>query len=381
MKQKTNILIIRNAFSYDFGGGERFPVDLAEELRSMDYSPTVLSSSKKLLNYASSKNLPHKHSWWWAKQDWSGKSLALTPIYFVWQIFLTSWYITQIIRLKPDIVHPQSKDDFIAATFAGRVLGRHVVWTDHADLKYVYQNHTVWYKNPIGKLVYRMSKWAHAVTLVSTSEASLIETALGRPLPSNYTVIHNGVKDIASQVNAVERPLKDQVIVATSRLVKAKGIGELIDAFNVVKTKHPRAKLWLVGNGPDAGIFKRQAKNYTDIVFWDHQDTPLPYVAAADIFVHPSYHEGFSISLVEAAMMEKPIIACGVGGNPEIIHDGKTGLLVNPRDSYNLAEALIYLLDNPSTAKRLAKNARAFYESDFQFDEIVKRKFIPLYEK
>jgi glycosyltransferase involved in cell wall biosynthesis len=79
-------------------------------------------------------------------------------------------------------------------------------------------------------------------------------------------------------------------------------------------------------------------------------------------------------------MLGKPIIACNVGGNPEIIHDRKTGLLVPPEDSQALLLAMRKLHEEPKLARTLGKNARTLYENNFQFDRIVTDKILPLYE-
>ena len=375
------ILIIRNAFSYDFGGGERFPVNLAVELAGHGHTPTVVSRSPKLLAFAKSSNIRHKKGWWWAQQNWSGKHLILIPCYILWQLALTLWYIQLIARMSFDVVHPQSKDDFIAATLAGRLLGKKVIWTDHADLKYVLANYSVWYKNPVGKLVYACSKLAATITLVSNSEATLIAEQLGHALPDNFTVIYNGVNDSAVPPHPRTEAEQDAfVFCATSRLVVAKGIGELIDAFTALHEKYPETVLWLVGSGPDEQKFQAQAKQNEAIRFFGHSDAPLAYVAACDAFVHPSYHEGFSLSLVEAAMLARPILACTVGGNVEIIHDQATGLLVPPRDAANLQAAMARLLTDRKLAQRLGTAARTLYEKQFNFARIVTERFVPLYE-
>lgn len=376
------ILVIRNAFTYDFGGGERFPVDLATELVTHGYQPTIVSRSPKLLDYAQSCNLPTVRGWWWQQQNWSGSRLILLPAYLIWQGLLTIWYLRLIARLQPQVIHAQSKDDFIAATIAGKLRGKRVIWTDHADLKYVYANYTVWYKNPVGKLVAWASRYADAITLVSYSEEQLIKTALGvQALPARYSVIHNGVRD--QKIAPATPPGADDndfIYCTTSRLVTAKGIGELLEAFRQLQATHSAVRLWLVGDGPEIKKFKAMAGDNPAIAFLGHVDKPLPLVAGANVFVHPSYHEGFSLSLVEAAMLGKPIIACNVGGNPEIVHDMITGLLIPTQNSQALYEAMLKLYADRPLALKLGSAARASYQKLFQFDQLVSKNFIPLYE-
>ncbi len=377
---RKQILLIRNAAAYDFGGAERFPVFLAAELEKAEYRPIVISRSAQLLRYAYQQGVQHRRGWWWSQQNWSGKRALLFPVYAIWQLALFAWYVCLLLRLRPDVVHPQSKDDFIAATFAGRLLGKRVIWTDHADLKYIFANHRVWYKNPVGKLVYAASRLAHVITLVSKSEQRLIAHELGHEL-DHATVVYNGAFDTASTVRPMPGQPKQLIFTATSRLVTAKGIGELITAFQHLHATHPHTILWLVGDGPEADQFKQEAGSDPSIVFVGHSDEPLRYVAAADLFVHPSYHEGFSLSLVEAAMLGKPIIACAVGGNPEIITNGKNGLLIPAMDSEALATAMERLADSAELRRTYGVAARHTYEQQFRFDTIVQSHFIPLYAK
>lgn len=375
------ILIIRNAYAHDFGGGERFPVELANELKNHGYNPIIISRSPKLLDFAKSRQITTIKGWWWSHQDFSGIKTALFPLYLIWQLLLTAWYSGLIIKFRPEVVHPQSRDDFIAATLAGKLSAKRVIWTDHADLKYVWQNHRVWYKNPVGKLVYFVSRFADTITLVSRSEQKLIEEQLGNPLPEKFRVIHNGVR--TPNIRPMKRNPEDKdavVFVATSRLVTAKGIGELIEAFKQIDDKS-NVRLWLLGEGPEAEKYQKQAAGHEHISFLGFPENALSYVAAADIFVHPSYHEGFSISLVEAAALGKPIIACNVGGNPEIVKDRQNGLLIPPKDVTALSKAMAELMADQRLRQQYGLVAKRTYQENFVFEQIVAERFVPLYEK
>ncbi|MBA3758507.1 glycosyltransferase [Candidatus Saccharibacteria bacterium] len=380
MKQnRLKALIIRNAYPFDFGGGERFPVDLASELAANNVSAIIVSRSKKLLDYARAQDIAHKRGWWLSRQNWGGWHTVLLPIYFAWQLVLVFWYLSLVIRNHIDVVHAQSRDDFIAATIAGRLLGRRVIWSDHADLKYIYANHRVWYKNPIGKIVYWLSRQTYAVALVSKNELKHIEESLGRTVPDNYRVAYMGVP--STKVTPTRRALEDKhaiIFGATSRLVTAKGIGELIEAFT--QLGRPESRLWLFGEGLEAKRFETMASSNKRIVFWGFPPDTLSNLAACDVFVHPSYHEGFSISLIEAAKLGLPIIACDVGGNPELVTNEKNGLLVPAHDAQALAVAMEKLADNPDLRKAYGEASRKVYEANFIFENAVRERFLPLYE-
>jgi glycosyltransferase involved in cell wall biosynthesis len=379
---KRRAILIRNANSFDFGGAERFVVSLAKELDKNNWDAIVVSRHQKILEHAHTRGVQAIRGWWWSRQDWSGKRILLTPIYFLWQGLLCLWYLQLFLRLRPDVVHPQSKDDFIAATIAGKWAGCRIIWTDHADLKYMYQNVPVRFKNPIGKWLFRVSRRADAITFVSKSEQNLVGNALGQPATGpKYHVIYNGIFD--RHVVPLSRKDADKtalIFCVTSRLVTAKGIGELVDAFKQIKPQLQNTRLWILGEGPEEAKFRAQAAGDKDIVFWGFPANSMEILGSTDVFVHPSYHEGFSLSIVEAAMLARPIIACNVGGNPEIIQDGHNGLLIPPKDSAALAGAMLKLAKDKSLRQTLGQAARRQYVEKFQFDKIVEQRFIPLYE-
>ena len=375
------VIIIRNAYSYDFGGGERFPVFLAESLTKQSFEPLIISRNNTLLNFARERGIAAKRGWWWSNQRWSGWRIALFPIYIVWQFVLYWWYRQIFTKEKPSAVHIQSKDDFIAATYAARHLGIAIVWTDHADLKHVWRNITAPLKNPVGKWVYKAAQKADTITVVSESELREVSAHLPSesPILDKLKVVYNGCEDVISKYKTKHLGDKTSFIMA-SRLVTDKGIGEAIEAFKELHQKYPDTELRIAGDGPEREKFTALAKDTDSIIFMGHQTDPYKVISEADIFLQPTYHEGFSVVLVEASMLAKPIIATAVGGNVEIIHDKDTGLLVSTKDSKSLAIAMERFYTDVAFRDTLAKNARKQYEDRFVFDVIVKEGFIPLYE-
>lgn len=375
-RRSGKIILIRNAYAFDTGGAEKYPTILGEQLKKHGLEPIVVSRHKGVLSLANRNALETRRGWWWRHQNWSGWRALLFPIYFLWQILLAFWYIQLFLRLGPYAVHVQSRDDFIAASLAGRLLGKRVIWTDHADLKYVFMNHYTWYKNPVGKLVYLISRSVFKIIVVSKNELSLINNALGEQRLRNTELIYNGVADMPV------KPIRDfdaktTVFAASSRLVTTKGIGELIEASRLLDAGGYSHRVVLLGEGPEEHEFKTIAGK--SIVFMGFLENALSYVAGADIFVHPTYNEAFSISLVEAAMLGMPVITTEVGGNPEIIFDKETGILVEAKNADELYKAMRFAIDNPEIMKKHGKNLRVLYEKNFQFDAIVKHQIIPLY--
>lgn len=380
--RKSEIILIRNAQPYDFGGGERFPVFLAAILCKNNVSALIVSRNPKLIEYAQSLKLDTHKGLWWSNQNWSGRRALLFPTYVMWQLVLFAWYLGLFMRIHPKAVHIQSKDDFIAATYAGRLVGARVVWTDHADLKHIWKNLRVWHKNPVGKWVFCAARFAHAITVVSKSELAEVTAHLAdnAQIRDKITVVYNGSEDKYSNYPShLVGDIFTYCIV--SRLVTDKGIGEAITAFRAIHERHPQTRLLLVGNGPEQDKFIAQAGGEESIVFAGYQSDPLSYIAQSHVFMQPTYHEGFSVSLVEASMMQKPIIATAVGGNVEIIQNGKTGILVPAKDSAALEQAMEQLFTDGKLRDTLAHNARAQYLKRFVFNTIVSERFMKLYEK
>ena len=373
------IVIIRNASPEDFGGGERFPVFLSEALTAEGYSPVIISRSEKLLNFARQRRQPTIRGWWWQRQRWSGIHNLLLPFYACWQVILFVYYLVLFLKLKPAVVHIQSKDDFIAATLAANCLRTRVIWTDHADLKHVWKNLALPWKNPIGKFIHKLAKSVPAITLVSESEKAFIidELPKNSPIINQLKVIYNGVTDVSSHYS--RKPHKNFTFLIASRLVTDKGIGEAITAFKDIYSSHKDVLLVIVGDGPEKRKFKKQASDCPAITFLGYQSDPIEHMAQADAFLLPTYHEGFSVALVEAGMMSLPIIATNVGGNTEIITNNKTGLLVQVKDSDTLYEAMLRVYKDKELSKTIGSGARLQFVKKFQFDHIVKKSFIPLY--
>ena len=381
MNKQNMVLLVRNADYKDFGGAERYPIFLAQSINKCGYDSVIISRSPSLLQFASSHNIKSIRGWWWSRQNWSGYRVLLVPIYILWQIVLYFWYLYVIISTKSSVLHIQSKDDFIAGTLAGKTLGKKVIWTDHADLKHVFKNLYVWYKNPIGKLVYACGLLIDGLIIASNNEKRLVSENMKKNcrLLKKIVIAYIGASDVKDKYD--RKPHSKITFGIATRLVTDKGIGEAIDAFNKLNKSHTDTKLLIIGDGPEAAKFKKQAETNKNIVFTGHLADPLGEMNNLDVFLHPTYHESFSTSLVEASMLGLPIITTRVGGNPEIIKDGITGLLVGVRDAESLFKAMEKMYLDKELRKKLGNAARLQYVERFNFDNIVKKQYVELYEK
>jgi glycosyltransferase involved in cell wall biosynthesis len=367
------ILLIRNAFSNDFGGAETYAYNLAQALITQNRKVLLVSSLQPLLEKCRTNVVPAKKGYWNKSQHW-------TRMYYIRYILTTLWYCWLILRHRVDVVNPQGRDDFIFATNAAWLLRKRVIWTDHGDLKYILDR--VNHPNPrLQRWVLRAASKAAAIICVSDSEKKAIEQVA--PELHNLVVVHNGVFE-PEQLQPVPRPDGAGLIVGTNaRLVKAKGIMELLEGFAGSAALTKKDILWIVGSEDHdrQRYYDRAAalKIQDRVKFWGYVTNPNDYVATMDIFVHASYHEAFSLAVIEAAMLGKAIIATAVGGTPEIINK-QCGLLIKPRSSQAISQALDTLASNKQLRTELGEAARETALTSFNFDVIVKNELLPLYE-
>lgn len=371
MKQ-LRVLIIRNAYQQDTGGAEQYAFNLALALKRAGHVPFVVTKHRAIHQKCATEDIQSIQGRWHESQEW-GKH------YYLRYLLMPLWYCWLILRYRITVVHPQSRDDFVFATNAGFLLRRTVLWTDHADLKYVMDraNH----RHPrMQRWILKAARYARKIVCVSNSEQQSI-AAVAPELEQKLVVVHNGVF-LPKSVKPVP---KDKLVVGTNaRLVPAKGISELMTAFAGCQRTNPDIELWLLGGfSHNKELYEAEAQQlgiFGSVRFIGYVDNPNDYVASMDIFVHASYHEAFSLAIIEAAMLGRPIIATAVGGTPEII-DSSCGILVPPKDSGALLEALRQLMDDSTKRKTLAERVQKNAQNQFDFQRIVESKIVPIYKE
>lgn len=168
---------------------------------------------------------------------------------------------------------------------------------------------------------------------------------------------------------------KAKVIGTVGRLSLEKGLEYFLRAGAQIIDKDSSVKLLLAGEGPQRRELEALAKSLgisSSVVFCGYRRDIDRIYPALDIFVLPSLTEGLPIALLEAMACTRPVIASAVGGIPSVIQDGRTGLLVEPKNVGQLTEAFRKLIDNPVLGSELGVNARASIEGRFGLSEWIK---------
>ncbi len=166
------------------------------------------------------------------------------------------------------------------------------------------------------------------------------------------------------------------VIGAVCALRPEKDLSTLIDAFALVRDAVPGLKLLIVGSGPMRGSLQARACEHSlgeQCLFQDATADVRTWLREMDIFVLPSIHEALSNSLMEAMAFGLAVVASNVGGNPELVIDGETGLLFKAGDAQDLARQLSALIGQAELRQRLRMNASAYVAARFGKEVSVRR--------
>jgi len=203
----------------------------------------------------------------------------------------------------------------------------------------------------------------------------------------NIKVIPNGIdlkrfQNLDRAENRKKLGLKNEfVIIAVARLEKVKGLKYLVQAMKTLSTKYKtlntKYQLLIIGDGSE----RENLENLTNKLELNDKvrflgqirNEKVPeYLSAADCFVLPSLSEGFGIVILEAMAANIPVIATKIGGILDIIEDGETGALVDPKNPDGIAKALYKMCSQPKFVKSLVQNAKNNLEK-YDWQNIVQK--------
>ena len=219
--------------------------------------------------------------------------------------------------------------------------------------------------------------WRRADRLVPVCE-SLGRLAADTAPGLAYTVIPNGVDLRLFHPAEKTWPEKPDSIrcLAVARLVERKGLGELIRAFALLP--RGRFSLEIVGDGPDESVLRNLVASLglkEEVSFSGslERSAVAERYRAADLFTLPSSAEAFGNVFAEALASGLPIVGSTVGGIPELVEHGINGLLVAPGNPDALAQAILYIGDDPELRRAMSARNRAKAEATLQWSQVTRR--------
>lgn len=223
---------------------------------------------------------------------------------------------------------------------------------------------------------------AHAAWTTAVSEMVLKEAERYLPNLRRASVLYNGVAEPLFEPAPLPQPAR---LVCLGRLVPVKGLDLALEAFARVHAEEPTARLVFVGDGPEKETLQAQAAALgvgaaVEFKGWVQPAQVYAELNQATVAVLPSRSEGLALAAIEAAFMARPAVATAVGGLPEIVLDGETGLLVPPEDVPRLAAAILELMRSPQRAAKMGEAARAHARRTFsvrryldEYDALYRR--------
>ncbi len=199
--------------------------------------------------------------------------------------------------------------------------------------------------------------------------------ALGRP-DDTITCIANGVDtDHFTPPPAELRPVRE-VVLCLARFCEDKDHETLIKAFEVVVARRPRAELWLIGDGPLRTRVRTLAARSPvrgRIRTYPSSPDPRPFYQQASVVTLSSVREGLPNVILEAMAMGLPVAATAVGGIPDAVEPGRTGLLCPPRNPEALGRDIAELLEDEQKRLAFGENARKRAVAQYSMDAMVRR--------
>jgi len=265
-----------------------------------------------------------------------------------------------------DIIHFHTKRGHALSLWLGRrsSVGKTVV-TRRMD----YPLATNWYNR------YLYNRKTDGVVAISQKIADVLIEA-GIPA-AKIRVIYSGVDTrVFGPVSFRDWSQRTPTIGTVAVLFKRKGHRYLLEAAASLKKRGLNLRYLFAGDGPERAELEKQIGALhldSEVTFQGFVADVPRFLTQVDIFVLPSLHEGLGVALLEAMAAGKPIVACGVGGIPELIQDGETGSLVPPKNSEALAQAIAKLACQQHVAEQLGKKAWKKVREEFSVEQMGRK--------
>ncbi|WP_413479650.1 glycosyltransferase family 4 protein [Vibrio hibernica] len=276
---------------------------------------------------------------------------------------------------QPNVILAYTIKPIIWGAFAARCVPNCRFYALVTGLGFAFQKGN-WKKNLLMKLVIFLYK-----TALKRADKVIFQNPDNRQVfidldivPEHKTAVVNGSGVDITHFEVKPLP-SNPTFLLIARLLGDKGIREYVKAANIVKQKYPQAVFQLVGQedpSPDGISLDELAslnqKNSVD--YLGGTNDVRPYIEACSIFVLPSYHEGLPRTVLEAMATGRPILTTDVPGCRETVVDGENGWLVEKSNVEQLAEKMIWFIENQHEWQRMAKASRAIVEDKFDVHKV-----------
>lgn len=292
-------------------------------------------------------------------------------------------------KIKPDLVHHVTIKPVLYGTLAARVCGVQGVVNAIPGMGFVFtrRGYLAKLRRAFVHTLYRLALSHKNMRVIFQNREDLRAFISNAIVKREDTVLIRGAGVDLAQFEPTPEPTTPPVFVLVARMLRDKGVGEFVAAAERLHLKYPEWSFWLIGdvdpgNPASLTIEELQAWDTAGTVQWlGQRDDVSDLLQSSHVLCLPSYYrEGLPKTLLEAAASSRAIIASRVAGCLEVVTDGVTGLIVEPRDVEDLTAAMARLGNDPELRERLARAARAKAEAIFSIEDVVKDTFV-VYEQ
>jgi len=288
-------------------------------------------------------------------------------------------------RLKPDLVHHVTIKPVVYGTLAARWAGVGSVVNAVPGLGYVFTRKGIRarLRRFLVKTLYRFSLDHPNMRVIFQNQQDLQAFLSTGVVQREQGVIIRGSGVDLDEFPATAEPVTDDIVfVLVGRMLRDKGVEEFVDAARRLRGKYPHWSFWLVGdvdpgNPASLSIDELMAWDDAGVVDWlGYRDDVAQLLQLSHVLVLPSYYrEGLPKILLEAAASQRAIIASRVAGCLEVVTDGVTGLLVEPRDVEDLASQMVRIGNDALLRERLGRAAHSRVAAVFRVEDVVNDTF------
>lgn len=299
-------------------------------------------------------------------------------------------YIKLLKKYRIQIIHSHGATESFYSRLAGKFLKiPAIITTYHISIERITDINR--FQKNIYKIIDRIgSIFDDKIIAISNAVKKSLVFECWLPM-HKIEVIYNGIDSLrfsedtdgSKIIKELNLTSENKIIGIIARLSHEKSHMVLLKAMKQVIKDVPNAKLLIVGDGPlreslTRSVEKMKLKEFC--FFLGMRKDISEIISCLDVAVLSSLTEGLPISLMEAMASGKCVVGTNVGGIPELIYHGENGLLVPPNDPEKLAEACIYLLNNPNIAKKMGEKGRKMAKKGFS-SQITIKKIEKIYDE
>ncbi|SDR13363.1 glycosyltransferase family 4 protein [Halopelagius longus] len=270
-------------------------------------------------------------------------------------------------EFQPDIVHAHNRFFYTSVLAA--------LYSIRADYKLVTTLHLgdIGMISGLGGVAAKTFEQTVSQFVISRSEQVICVSAAAEPIAQSLGAKRTAVVRNAVDINEFSpSQTNGKSLLYIGRFVHNNGIQDLLTALPLILDSHPDAEIHLVGSGPLGDKVRKSIQSSglsESVTIYDYVDDISEMYDLASVLCRPSYSEGLPLTMLEAMASGVPPVVTAIAGVPEVVTDHETGILLEPGNPDEVAQAIIELFDDAELRTRLSKNARDYITENLTWEQ------------